>query len=118
MAMGDWPLSERGRERMRRTLEGPWAAGLAHVLSSDERKALDGAEILAKELGIPHDVVPELGENERSATDFLPPAEFWAVVERFFAEPERSVRSWESAAHAQRRVRESHGRVDRDRSRR
>ena len=89
---------------MRRTLALPWATSLTRVLSSDEQKAIDGALILSEELGIPHEVLPELGENDRSATGFLPPQEFWSVVEEFFAQPGVSVRGWETAAHARERI--------------
>ena len=89
---------------MRRTLALPWATSLTRVLSSDEQKAIDGALILSEELGIPHEVLPELGENDRSATGFLPPQEFWSVVEEFFEHPEVSVQGWEAAAHAQDRI--------------
>jgi broad specificity phosphatase PhoE len=99
-----WPLSEAGRARMRCVLALPWAASLTRVASSGEQKAIDGAEILSRELGIPHQIIPELGENDRSATGFLPPQEFWSVVEEFFAHPEMSVRGWETAAQAQERI--------------
>ncbi len=99
-----WPLSERGRTRMARLLEAPWARTLQRVVSSGEQKAIDGAEILAGALGIPHHVRDDLGENDRSATGYLPPEEFWPVVEAFFARPEQSIRGWERAIDAQSRV--------------
>ena len=43
-------------------------------------------------------------ENDRSATGFLPPAEFDGIVDRFFAQPLVSVRGWERAAGAQARI--------------
>lgn len=99
-----WPLSERGLSRMRRALELPWVRELTHVFSSDEQKALDGAEVLVEATGARHSVLPGLGENDRTATGFIPPAEFGPVVDRFFAEPEASVRGWERAIDAQSRV--------------
>lgn len=99
-----WPLSERGRTRMRRVLELPWARTLALVLSSDEQKALDGAEILIEATGAPHRVAAKLGETDRSATGFLPPDEFWRTVTDFFGRPEESVRGWERAVDAQTRI--------------
>jgi broad specificity phosphatase PhoE len=99
-----WPLSERGRQRMQRTLDQPWASDLSRVFSSDEQKAVDGAAILASALSIPHECDPELGENDRSATGFLEPDAFWPVVEAFFADPHTSVRGWERAIDAQSRV--------------
>lgn len=100
----DWPLSPRGRERMVRALAGAWVPGVRAVWSSAERKALDGAEILARHLGLPVRVLEALGENDRSATGYLPAPEFEAVADMFFADPHRSVRGWERAADAQRRI--------------
>ena len=99
-----WPLSERGRTRMRGMLDLPWVSSLAQIFCSEEQKAIDGAEIIAASTGLPVSVIPSLGENDRSATGFLPPEEFWGVVEEFFAHPETRVRGWESAAHARARV--------------
>ncbi|WP_191061975.1 histidine phosphatase family protein [Geminicoccus harenae] len=100
----DWSLSERGRERMERALALPWMAELRLVWSSQERKAVEGAEILSRGLGIPHHTMAELGENDRSATGFLPKAEFEATADAFFARPEESVRGWERAVDAQTRI--------------
>ena len=99
-----WPLSELGRRRMARFLEAPALADLVAVYSSDEQKALDGAEMAADVLGVPYGVDPELGENDRSATGYLPPVEFWPLVELFFARPDENVRGWESARAAQARI--------------
>jgi broad specificity phosphatase PhoE len=46
----------------------------------------------------------ELGENDRSATGYLSEPEFDAVVDEFFGRPEDSVRGWERAVDAQRRI--------------
>lgn len=99
-----WGLSPRGRERMRALLGQPWLQQVGCVLSSSEQKALDGAEILLSALAVPHRVVPELGEYDRSSTGLLQPEEFWPLVDEFFRWPERSIRGWEPAAHAQARV--------------
>lgn len=101
----DWPLSGVGRLRMGRfakLLET--RGGVTAVWSSRERKARDGAEILAARLGTPHRIDPDLGENDRSATGYLAPPEFWEVVEVFFARPDESVRGWETARDAQARI--------------
>ena len=45
-----------------------------------------------------------LHENDRSATGYLPPAEFQAMADRFFANPEQSVKGWERAVDAQSRI--------------
>jgi broad specificity phosphatase PhoE len=99
-----WPLSERGRERMRAGLHQPWVRGLTAVHCSTEQKAIDGASILAQHLGIAYATHEALGENDRSSTGFLPPPEFERVADAFFAHPEDSVRGWERAVDAQQRI--------------
>jgi broad specificity phosphatase PhoE len=100
----DWPLSPRGRVRMASMLLLPWVNGVYAVWCSSERKARDGAEILAERLRLPVTVLDELGENDRSATGYLPRAEFEVVADQFFANPELTVRGWERAVDAQRRI--------------
>ena len=60
--------------------------------------------MLAEHLALPFTEVADLGENDRSATGFLPPAEFEAVADAFFAQPLQSVRGWERAIDAQARM--------------
>ena len=100
----DWPLSERGRTRMRTVLDQPWISGLRSLFCSTERKARDGAAILAEALSLPVTELEELGENDRSSTGYLPKLEFEAMADAFFARPQESVRGWERAADAQRRI--------------
>jgi broad specificity phosphatase PhoE len=100
----DWPLSETGRARMRAGLTQPWVPEIASIFCSYERKAIDGAEILGKHLSLPITRRQDLGENDRSATGFLPPAEFEAVATEFFSHPNESVRGWERALDAQDRI--------------
>ncbi len=99
-----WPLSERGRRRMTALLARPWVARLGAVYCSDEQKALDGAEILAAHLGLTPIVLPALGEVDRSSTGWLPEEEHAAAARLLFERPEESVRGWETAAHAQKRI--------------
>jgi len=99
-----WPLSERGLARMRAGLRQPWVDGVKAIYCSTEQKAIDGARVLAEHLGLPLTEVADLGENDRSATGFLPPAEFEAVADAFFAQPTQSVRGWERAIDAQARM--------------
>ncbi len=89
---------------MRAALERPWAAATRAVYSSAERKATDAAAILAEHLGVGVTVVEALGENDRTATGYLPPAEFQATADAFFARPDESVRGWETALAAQERI--------------
>jgi broad specificity phosphatase PhoE len=104
IAVRDWPLSPNGRRRMQLALDQPWVTGIRAIFSSAERKALDAAGILAEHLRVSPVIIDDLGENDRSATGYLPKAEFEAVADRFFARPEDSVRGWERAIDAQRRI--------------
>lgn len=104
VAVPRWPLSERGRERMRAGLGQPWVHDVTTVHCSTEQKAIDGAAILAQHLGLEYTTHDDLGENDRSATGFLPPPEFERMADAFFAQPEQSVRGWERALDAQRRI--------------
>jgi broad specificity phosphatase PhoE len=94
-------------------LRQPWVAGIRSVFSSTERKAVDGARILAGHLGVPFRQVEALGENDRSETGFLPGPEFEATADAFFARPDESVRGWETAAEAQQRIVEAVDRISR-----
>jgi broad specificity phosphatase PhoE len=101
----DWPLSSLGRERMQRAvLEQPWLRDVRALFSSTERKARDAATIIAEHLRLQSAVIEGLGENDRSATGYLPRREFEAMADEFFARPQQSVRGWERAADAQRRI--------------
>ena len=99
-----WGLSAAGRTRLERALAEPWLPDLTGVVSSVERKARETAEFLAAAVRRPVTVDEDLGENDRSATGYLPPAEFEAVADGFSARPHDSVRGWERAVDAQRRV--------------
>jgi broad specificity phosphatase PhoE len=99
-----WPLSLRGRERMRAMLKSPWVSGIRAIYCSAEQKAIDGAAILSEAVSIPYVVVAQLGENDRSSTGYLPGPEFESVVDEFFCRPEASVRGWERAVDAQSRI--------------
>jgi broad specificity phosphatase PhoE len=104
ISVPQWPLSERGRSRMRRLLSHAWIPKIAAIYCSTEQKAIDGAAILSSAIGIPFHQVAALGENDRSATGYLPKAEFEATVDAFFARPRESIRGWERAVAAQDRI--------------
>jgi len=107
-----WPLSELGKQRMRAGLAQPWVREVTAVYCSTEQKAIDGAEILAQHLGLRFTEIPALGENDRSATGFLPPDEFERIADQFFASPNGSVRGWERAIDAQVRVAQAVEQID------
>ena len=99
-----WGLSRTGRERAALLGASPWLGNITRIVSSAETKAVETAEILAAPLGVTVEVVDAMYENDRSATGFLPPPQFEAAADRFFAEPETSFRGWERAVDAQARI--------------
>ena len=100
----EWPLSPVGSRRMQVATKRPWLAGVRSVFCSAERKAMDAAGIVANSRGLRPIVVAALGENDRSATGYLPKCEFEAMADAFFARPDDSIRGWEPAKDAQRRI--------------
>ncbi len=99
-----WGLTPTGRARAERARAVAWDAGVARVVSSTERKAVETADLLARAVGTTAERDAALGEIDRSATGYLPLAAFEQVVDGFFAEPDRSVRDWERAVDAQERI--------------
>lgn len=99
-----WGLSDTGRARAKALAVSGALAGTTRVISSDEVKAIETAEPIAAALGFPVEIRPAMHENDRSATGFLPPAEFEATADAFFARPDDSVRGWETARTAQARI--------------
>jgi broad specificity phosphatase PhoE len=100
----DWRLNPVGIARMRAMLAQPWVGGITHVACSLERKACDGAGILAAHLGIQPQHHAGLGENDRPATGYLPKPAFEALADAFFANPDHSMQGWERAVDAQARI--------------
>jgi broad specificity phosphatase PhoE len=100
----DWSLSARGRARIEAARDAPWIAGIGRIVSSAETKAIETTGILGAAAGVPVEIVDAMGENDRAATGFLPPPEFEAAADRFFAAPDLSFRGWERAIDAQARI--------------
>lgn len=100
-----WSLNAVGRARVAALAAGLGALrGTRRVITSAETKARDTATPLAAALGVEPEIRPAMHENDRSATGFLPPAEFEQVADAFFAHPTASVRGWETAQAAQARI--------------
>lgn len=99
-----WALSPRGRARHEAFARSAAASRVSAIYCSAERKAQEAAAILAAASGLAPVTVEALGENDRSATGYLPPPEFEATADLFFAHPDRSIRGWERAADAQARI--------------
>ena len=99
-----WTLSAGGRKRVYALAMAGWLSGTTEIIASGEPKALETAEILAASFGLDVTVREAMHENDRSGTGYLPAAEFEVVASAFFATPAVSVRGWEPALAAQRRI--------------
>jgi broad specificity phosphatase PhoE len=99
-----WGLSDFGRDRVERFKHSSALRNTKLIVSSAETKALETAAIIAGHICIPVLVRNDAHENDRSATGFLPPPEFEAVANEFFENPDESIRGWERAIDAQRRI--------------
>ncbi|CAN5490730.1 histidine phosphatase family protein [soil metagenome] len=99
-----WGLDATGTARATAMLEQPWIPAVERIVSSDETKALQTAQILAGQLALQVEVRSGIGENDRSSTGYLPPTEFERMADRFFDQPEQSADGWERAIDAQRRI--------------
>lgn len=99
-----WSLSDQGLARVRALSESRALDGTKRVISSGETKAIETARPLAERLSCTLEVRELMHENDRSTTGFLPPDEFEEVANHFFANPSTSIRGWETAFDAQRRI--------------
>ena len=100
-----WHLSEEGRARcdtLARALR-PFAPAV--VVSSEELKAKETAEILGTRLGVPHHTAPDLHEHDRSNVPHMASREFISMVELFFRRTDELVLGDETAVAALSRFR-------------
>ena len=104
VAVPDWGLNDYGRRRAEAFAARLGDMSRTQVVTSAERKALETGWILAAGSGRAIKVCPDMHENDRSATGFLPKEEFERTADAFFANPLVSVRGWETAASAQDRI--------------
>ncbi|MCX5494885.1 phosphoglycerate mutase family protein [Kaistia dalseonensis] len=100
----EWGLSPVGRARTEAFGATAIMRRVDRVVTSTETKAIETGALLAGTIGLAIDIRPDLHENDRSATGFLPPDQFEAMANRFFAEPAASIGGWERAIDAQARI--------------
>jgi len=100
----DWGLTPRGRSRTKQFAQSVLMRSVTAIWSSTEHKAMETAGLLVEPLGLNVQTAADLGENDRSATGFLPPDEFEAAADAFFATPHQSFQGWERAIDAQERI--------------
>lgn len=100
----EWRLSEEGRRRCE-----PLAARLkAHdpsaVISSDEPKALETAQIIAGAMGMQVEQEPGFGEHDRSNVPMMLSRDFISTMALFFKDRGRLVIGRETAEQAAQRI--------------
>ena len=96
-----WKLGEVGRRRAELLAAGLREFRPSVIWSSREPKAIETAEIVANELGVPVKIANGLEEHHRDNVPFLPSKEeFEGAVERFFLCPDRLVLGAETAEQA------------------
>ncbi|MDS7595956.1 histidine phosphatase family protein [Agrobacterium tumefaciens] len=100
----EWGLSDLGAERAIKASRLAWARQLRRIVSSEEKKAIETARILADACGASVETVAGMHENDRSATGFLPPPKFENAADWFFTHPTESFHGWERAMDAQNRI--------------
>lgn len=100
----EWGLSPEGRRRTLAVAANPVLRKTTLVVASGERKAIETADLLSAALGTGAVIREAMHENDRSLTEFLPPVEFEAMADAFFANPSQSVSGWERAIDAQARI--------------
>ena len=99
----NWHLSAAGQSSC-----VPLAARLATyhptvVISSDEPKAVETAQIVAARLNIPTRVASGLHEHDRQGMGLLPRTQFEAAIKLFFTKPDELVYGNETATQARTR---------------
>jgi broad specificity phosphatase PhoE len=95
-----WKLSEEGRLRSQRLAEELESFEPEVLVSSDEPKAKETAEILASHLRLNMQIVPNLHEHDRSDLLYLSHEAFHASIRAFFQTPDKLVFGKETANQA------------------
>ena len=96
-----WELGEVGRRRAESLAAKLIEFSPAVIWSSREPKAIETAELVAGELGVPVKIADGLEEHHRETVPFLSSKdEFEGAVERFFLSPDRLVLGTETANQA------------------
>jgi len=95
-----WGLTAEGRARCIPLAERVAVHNPEVVITSDEPKAMETGEIVARELGISWRTAPNIHEHRRGGGVLLSQAEFEDKIRGLFAHPERPVFGLETAQQA------------------
>lgn len=95
-----WKLSADGRDAAAQLASVLQHAGIARIVSSEEIKSIETAEVLCDELHLPRATAPDLHEHDRSNVPHMRSGEFISHMELFFRRPDERVLGKESADEA------------------
>ena len=95
-----WNLSAEGQVRARRLAEQLERFGPEVIVSSNEPKAKETAEILASHFQLDMQIVSDLHEHDRSNVPYLSDHTFQASIREFFQKPDELVFGSETANQA------------------
>jgi broad specificity phosphatase PhoE len=95
-----WKLSSEGKLRAQRLAEHLEKFGAEAIVSSDELKAKQTADIIARQLRLNVQVLPGLHEHDRTNVSYLPHEVFQALIRDFFQKPDELVFGKETANEA------------------
>jgi broad specificity phosphatase PhoE len=100
-----WRLSEQGRAACPRLAEALRRHAPAVVVASEEPKAAETGELVARELNVPFHTAAGLHEHDRSNVPHMRSGEFISMMEVLFRKPNQLVLGTETAAGALKRFR-------------
>ncbi len=98
----EWRLSHAGREACRALADRLTVYTPTLLVSSVEPKAVETAQLAARQLGIPTEIALGLHEGDRSKMGFIPEAQVIKLIKEFFEKSGEPIFGVESAdeAHA------------------
>ncbi len=101
----EWHISPQGKNRVDSLTQEHFWRYVQYIFTSSECRALETGEIIHEKHNIAIQQFEELQEQRRSTTNyFLSLAELASTMRMFFSRPKESIRGWESASEAQRRI--------------
>ncbi len=95
-----WRLSDAGREKCVPLAERLAVHAPKVIVSSEEPKARETAEIVARHLNVSSNSAPGLHEHDRSNVPHMRSSEFISMMELFFRRPDERVLGRETATAA------------------
>lgn len=98
-----WRLSDKGKESCSPLADALKAHAPTIVLSSEEPKAKETAQLVAERMGLPASVAKGLHEHDRSNVPHMRSGEFISHMELFFRRPRELVLGRETAEQATQR---------------